>query len=585
VELFRGSPGDTIVDNDRQVIEGRVAKFRGEQMLHHKDGHEVYLDLYKTALRDDHGEISGLFGIAVDVTERKAAERREELALSRLRGAIESHPAMFMLFDDRERLVLWSSRASEQFRELEGRLAEGTTYEEIARLTAARYVDEDELDAYLVERLAEFRSGNAQGTRLRKDGRWIQFYDHRTEDGGTVSLRYDVTDLKTRELELQQAHKMEAVGQLTGGVAHDFNNLLTVMLGNVELLKRYVAPVGKPIQLIERTIAAGERGAALTQRLLSFSRRQTLQPRPTDLNALVQGLHDLLQRAVGESVQMQVRLHAGLWAVHTDPAQLENALLNLVLNARDAMPTGGTLTIETDNALLDGAYARSHNVRAGEYAALSVSDTGVGVPADVIERVFDPFFTTKEIGKGSGLGLSMVYGFIQQSSGHVRLFTEEGRGTTVCLYLPRTEQAAVAPGRAVAGAETPRGNGALVLIVEDDPHIAMLAKEMLTGIGYRTHIALNAADAFAHIEREPNVQVLFSDVVLPGGRSGIELAEASRRLRPALKVLFTTGYAEHEQLSSSLQSLGAMLLVKPYRRTELAFKLQQLLGAAPSPTG
>jgi PAS domain S-box-containing protein len=575
---------------DEEVLSGRAHSVHVEHELHLGDGRTVYLDTHKTALLDEAGRVIGLVGIGVDVTPRHEAEAREQLALARLRDAIESLPAVFMLFDAQERLVLWNSQIVRSFPEFQGRLHEGMPYEEVATITAFQ-ADPVERNAYVAERLRDFRGTVEHGTRQRADGRWTQFLDRRTSDGGTVSLRFDVTEQKLRDQELRQAQKMEAVGQLTGGVAHDFNNLLTVVLGNLELLKRQMPARDKASELIERAIAAGERGAALTQRLLAFSRSQTLRPRLTDLNELVQGIHDLLRRTLGETIDVAIQLAPGLWPTVIDPTQLENALLNLAINARDAMPNGGRLAIETRNEWLDEAYAASNtDVNPGAYALLTVSDSGSGISHELLERVFDPFFTTKEVGKGSGLGLSMVYGFVKQSAGHIRLYSEIGKGTSVRLYLPRAQADAAADEPPEGRYPAPRGQSQLLLVVEDDPHISLLARDMLHELGYRTLLAHDAASAIELLNREPDVAALFTDVVLPGGSSGIDLADRAQRVRPGIKVLFTTGYTERELMRRSLIHHGALLLEKPYRRQELAERLQRVLqgaGAAPAgpPTG
>ncbi|HKI99650.1 MAG TPA: PAS domain-containing protein [bacterium] len=569
--------------HDEQILSGAVANLTIESLTTLPDGRRLHLDSLKTALLDEQGRIDGLVGVTIDVTRRREAEAREQVALARLRDAIESLPAVFMLYDAQERLVLWNSQVTRFFPEFEGRLREGMTYEEVARLSAPYNVVSPNAEDYVEARLSGFRRTEAGVSRQRTDGHWIQFYDRRTADGGTVSLRFDITELRTREAELRQALKMEAVGQLTGGVAHDFNNLLTVVLGNLELLRHYVPTESKAVELLERATAASERGAALTQRLLAFSRSQTLQPRPTDLNALVQGMHDLLRRTLGETIQVEMHLAPALWPTMIDPAQLENALLNLAINARDAMPEGGRLLIETSNTWLDASFpALVDEVRPGPYAVLAVRDTGCGVPSDLIDRVFDPFFTTKEVGKGSGLGLSMVYGFVQQSAGQVRLDSETCQGTTVRMYLPRApDEASESPSQTSLDT-TPAGESQRVLVVEDDPHISVLAKELLKELGYEALLANNASEAMTVLEGNPAVTVLFTDVVLPGGRSGIDLAREARALRPDLRVLFTTGYTESELMRRSLIDHDAQLLEKPYHRRDLARKLGRVLSSAGS---
>ena len=391
-----------------------------------------------------------------------------------------------------------------------------------------------------------------------------------------ADFRAEVARREAAEEALRQSHKMEAVGQLTGGVAHDFNNLLTVVLGNLEVARRHLGGDGaRAAQGIDGAMAGAKRAATLTQRLLAFSRRQPLEPRPVDINRLVAGTSDLLGRTLGESIAIETVLAAGLWPVEVDPNQLENALLNLAVNARDAMPEGGKLTIETANAFLDEAYAASHaEVEPGQYVAISVTDTGAGMPTQVVERAFEPFFTTKETGHGTGLGLSMVYGFVKQSGGHVKIYSEVGQGTTVRVYLPRLSGAAVPEEPAVEEAP-PTPGGATVLVVEDDPDVRAHSARSLRDLGYAV---LEAADGPTALRRlgEAPVDLLFTDVGLPG-MNGRELVDEALRRRPDLKVLFTTGYARNAIVHHGRLDPGLHLLVKPYTQADLAAKVRRVL--------
>ena len=378
--------------------------------------------------------------------------------------------------------------------------------------------------------------------------------------------RSDITELNAR---LQQSQRMEAVGQLTGGIAHDFNNLLTVVSGNAELLLEDTAADPAQRQLVQMIATAAQRGAALTQRLLAFARKQALDPKAVDLNQLVAGLDPMLRRTLGEHIQIELVRAAGLWPALVDQGQLENALLNLCLNARDAMPGGGRLTLETANARLDEDYAaRNGEVTPGQYVMLAVSDTGQGIAPEHLQRVFEPFFTTKERGKGTGLGLSMVYGFVKQSAGHVMIYSEPGHGTSVKLYLPRVggEAAAAAQpsdsGGIVGGSET-------ILLVEDDAAVRQVALAALRSFGYTVIEAVDGPSALALLEQRPDIELLFTDVVMPGGMNGRALADAARRLRPGLRVLYTSGYTENAIVHHGRLDAGALLLGKPYRRREL----------------
>jgi signal transduction histidine kinase/CheY-like chemotaxis protein len=374
---------------------------------------------------------------------------------------------------------------------------------------------------------------------------------------------------------LLQAQRMEAVGQLTGGLAHDFNNLLTVILGSAELLAERLEHDPELLQLAETTRLAAERGGELTRSLLAFARRQPLDPRPIDVGGEIRRIEMLLRRTLGEHIECRFDLAADLPPALVDPPQLEAALLNLLLNARDAMPEGGLLTVETGTAELDAAYAARHEeVRPGSYVGIAVTDTGCGMAPGVLAQAFEPFFTTKEFGRGSGLGLSMVYGFVKQSQGHVRIHSEPGQGTTVKLYLPRAAGDVAPPAAPPARAE--RGHEA-VLVVEDDAMVRAHAVIELTRLGYRVQAAANGHEAMQVLRGDAPVDVLFTDVVMPGGMSGPQLAASARLLRPGLRVLYTSGYTETAVVHHGRLDAGVVLLSKPYRRQELAAKLRLVL--------
>ncbi|HUU24294.1 MAG TPA: CHASE3 domain-containing protein [Methyloceanibacter sp.] len=420
-----------------------------------------------------------------------------------------------------------------------------------------------------------------------------------------IATRHAVSDLiaRTRELEeeslrrqeaedsLHQVQKMEAVGQLSGGIAHDFNNLLTIIMGNLDTIKRRVAtgPKGLAAKLEKPVDAAlyGARSAAqLTQRLLAFSRRQALEPDRVDMNRLVTDMVDLLKRSLGEQISAETVLGAGLWPTFVDPNQLENALLNLALNARAAMPEGGCLTIETANTYLDDAYARRFgDIEPGQYVVLCVTDTGTGIPADVIDHVFEPFFSTKSAGEGSGLGLSMVHGFVKQSGGHVRIYSEELQGTTVKLYLPRMtadeEQRAAPAAKAEEVPPPPRAQPQeTILLVEDNDGVREYAATVLHGLGYAVLEASDTPSAIELLVNKPPIDLLFTDVVLPGGLNGRTLANEVRRKYPGLPVLFTTGYTRNAIVHQGRLDPDVELLSKPYTEQDLAQKVRKLLDQA-----
>ncbi len=379
---------------------------------------------------------------------------------------------------------------------------------------------------------------------------------------------------------LRQSQKMEAVGQLTGGIAHDFNNLLAGISGSLELLAKRIAE-GRTTGL-ERYLSGAQesarRAATLTQRLLAFSRRQTLDPRPLNLNKLVAGMEDLVRRSVGPDVQVEVVQAGGLWTAKIDDSQLENALLNLCINARDAMaPAGGRLTIETANKWLDERAARERDLPPGQYVSLCVTDTGSGMSQETIERAFDPFFTTKPLGQGTGLGLSMVYGFARQSGGQVRIYSEVGAGTTMCLYFPRHHGEADDSDEAGASSDFEHGHGEVVLVVDDEVVLRMLMLDVLQENGYRALEAMNGPTALKILESDQRIDLLVTDVGLPGGMNGRQIADAARRTRPDLKVLFITGYAENAVIGNGHLAPGMEIMTKPFEIAAFSHKVRDLI--------
>ena len=390
------------------------------------------------------------------------------------------------------------------------------------------------------------------------------------EQAALERLRHESEQRLAAEQRLRQAQKMEAVGQLTGGIAHDFNNLLAVIVGSLEMLQRRLDRGETNVtRYVTSALEGANRAATLTQRLLAFSRQQALDPKPVDPNELVSGMADLLRRTLGETIAVEVRLAEGLWRTFVDPNELEHALLNLAVNARDAMPEGGRLVIETRNATVQHATGE---IAAGDYVRLSVTDTGTGMPPEVAAKAFDPFFTTKGEGQGTGLGLSQVYGFVTQSGGHVRIDSGPGRGTAIVIDLPRYTGSAVADARAEAQGAVDAGRGETVLVVEDDDRVRRFSVDALTELGYATLEASSAAAALELIQAHPQIVVLFTDVVMPQTH-GRALAEEALRRRPDLKVLFTTGYARDVLRDET----GLALLPKPFTLEQLASKLREVL--------
>ncbi len=396
-----------------------------------------------------------------------------------------------------------------------------------------------------------------------------------------AALLAETAAREVAEAQMRQAQKMEAIGQLSGGIAHDFNNMLAIIVGSVNVAKRKLergeTDVGR---YLDGALGGAHRAAGLTQRLLAFSRKQPLEPVVSDVNALVRGVEELLRRSLGERVRLELALAAGLWRTRVDQGQLENALVNLAINARDAMPKGGSLTIETMNGFLDDAYAAEHaEVTAGQYVLVAVSDTGEGMSAGVIARAFDPFFTTKPAGSGTGLGLSQVYGFVKQSGGHIKIYSEPGQGTTVKIYLARHYgEGDVAPVAARDVAELPAGAASeVVLVVEDDDAVREVTAGAVAELGYGVVTAASGEAALRILRDAGGIALLLTDVVMPG-MSGRQLAEAAVREWPGLKVVYTTGYTANAIVHNGMVDPGVELLTKPFSLEQLALKLRRVLG-------
>ena len=400
------------------------------------------------------------------------------------------------------------------------------------------------------------------------------------EEGLVLFCGRDITEQRAAEDALRQSQKMEAVGQLTGGLAHDFNNLLTGIMGSLDLLQVRVAQgrYERVDRYVDAAQEAAKRAAALTHRLLAFSRRQTLDPTPADMNVLVSGMLDLLRRTVGPEIDLQITRADELWTVLVDISQLENALLNLCINARDAMPDGGRIDVEMRNTRLTSSTAGERDLPPGDYVALSVSDNGTGMPPEVAARIFDPFFTTKPLGSGTGLGLSMIYGFARQSGGNVRVHTRPGIGTTMRILLPRHFGEAEKEVERVALAEAPRSaEGESILLIDDEHAVRSLAAEVLEELGYRITIAADGNEGLDKLRSKKVFDVLITDVGLPGGLNGRQVADAARTLRPGIKVLFITGYAENAVLNHGHLAPGMQVLTKPFAMEALASRVKQLI--------
>jgi PAS domain S-box-containing protein len=472
---------------------------------------------------------------------------------------------------------------------LGARRIKGYTADEIiGRHFSCFYTEEDRRNGVPDQTLATARREGRvaiDGWRERKGGErfWASIVVNaiHDQDGshlGFAKVTRDLTERRAIEDQIRQMQKMEAIGQLTGGIAHDFNNMLTVIGGNVETLQRRLTSGDRNWQrFVAAALRGVERAATLTHRLLAYARRQPLDPKSVELNRLIIGMSDLLGRTLGEHINIETVLSAGLWQMSADPNQIENAVLNLAVNARDAMPEGGKLTLETANAYLDEAYAQAHaEVTAGQYVMLAVSDTGFGMTSDIVEKAFEPFFTTKEIGEGTGLGLSQVYGFIKQSGGHVKIYSEAGEGTTVRLYFPRVRagDSAVEQDHAVQASDI--GGHEAILVVEDDEDVRIYTTEILRELGYNVAEAADGDSALSLVASESQIQLLFTDIGLPGPFNGRQLADEARKRRPDLKVLFTTGYARNAIIHHGRLDPGVQLIVKPFNYAGLAAKIRQI---------
>ena len=568
----------------------REGRFESEGWRVRKDGSRFWANVIIDPIRTPDGEIVGYAKITRDLSERRSAEellRRSEEQFKLLVQGVSDY-SIFML--DPEGVVTnWNPGAQR----IKGYLPNEIIGEHFSRF----YTEEDREngvpEAALATAAKEGRI-EMEGLRVRKDGSrfWANvIIDAIRDDSGKLigfaKITRDVTEQKEAQRALEEARdslyraqKMEAIGQLTGGLAHDFNNLLTGISGSLELMENHLAQ-GR-FKDLDRYLSVAQtsskRAAALTQRLLAFSRRQTLDPKPTNLNRLVADMEELVRRTAGPDIATETVAAGGLWTALVDPNQLENALLNLCLNARDAMPDGGRLTIETANKWLDARGARERDLSPGQYVTLCVSDTGSGMPKDTIERAFEPFFTTKPLGEGTGLGLSMVYGFVRQSGGQARIYSKIGQGTMVCLYLPRFHGGEEDLKPATELTE-PRFayDGETVLVVDDEPAVRMLIAEVLGDLGYQPLEAENGSTGLKILETNCRIDLLVTDVGLPGGLNGRQLADAALVLRPKLKVLFITGYAENAVVGDGLLKPGMHLLTKPFSIEELGRRMKSIL--------
>jgi PAS domain S-box-containing protein len=582
-EIYGTELAATYAEHDANVMAsgGPVAR---EFIYNGPDRTNIYSSI-KFPLYDAAGAPMGIGGIDIDITP-----------LVRREAALRESEARFLEMADTVPALIWTCDAdgactfvNKRWVEFTGR----TVAQELGKGFAESIHPDDR--AHSIGREPEVFATRNPGTveyRLRRsDGEYRWFLDswvpRQATDGthiGFIGTLVDVTDRRQLEETLSRAQRLESLGRLTGGVAHDFNNLLTVIMGNCEMLAEMLEP-NSPLQpLVQRATMASSRASELTRRLLAFSRHQTLEPHATEVAPLIEQTGDLLQRTLGEQIDIETKVVSRLWPAVVDSAELEHALLNLAINASDAMPRGGTLTVTAGNVTLDdlAIAAGQLQCKPGDYVVLSVVDAGTGMTPEVLRRAVEPFFTTKEVGKGSGLGLSMVYGFCKQSGGDLRIDSMVGRGTTITLFLPRAEGiAAGEPAGPGADLRALPGGAETILVVEDNAEVRAYVMGCLSALGYEVLAAADGPTALSMLETHPAIDLLFADVVMPGGMSGWELAEASRARCPGLKVLITTGYAP-SHLARPYGAEGLSILAKPYPRQVLAEKVREVLCGQPS---
>jgi PAS domain S-box-containing protein len=559
---------------------GQTLRHHGEWRHLTRDGRD--LDVLVAAYYgvEHEGRPVGLT-VVHDISERKRVEQALAESEARFRNIADTIPGMLWVTDADGKAIF----VNRQWREYTG-----CVREEDAAAGWENYLHPEDIEGVLasVNAAAELRRPFSVNYRLRRhDGEYRWFLDTGSPrvapDGsllGYIGAALDITDQRRMEGELRQAQKMQAVGQLTGGIAHDFNNLLTVILGNSELIAAEAANDPYLSQLSEMTRKAADRGAGLVRRLLAFSRRQTLQPQVTDINRLIADMNDMLLRALGEDVDVAFALSDNLWPACIDPEQLETALLNLAINARDAISEGGRLVIETANLMVTGSTVASDEpVPPGDYLAISVTDNGTGMAPEVLARAFEPFFTTKEVGRGTGLGLSMVYGFVKQSDGYVSLSSEPGAGTTVKILLPRAAIDAEVIAAAGSVGPAPSGSGQTILLVEDEPLVRSMLVEQLKRLGYGVVEAPNGPSALALLDEREDIDLLLTDMVMPAGMNGRQLAEAAMTLRPELRFLFMSGHTDDRLAHQGQLPGGQPLLRKPVSKKVLAEALRAALAA------
>jgi len=537
---------------------------------------------------DAQGKFLGYRGTSTDITKEVEAQEEAARIQARFLDAIESIADGYALWDQADRLVMCNDHYMRPSGHQKTARQSGLGFEDFIRGIAGkdntRSASEHE-DHWVRTAIANYKCKTATTSQQAAIGeRWLEIINHHLVDGSTLSVTRDITAQKELEQQLQRAQKLKAVGQLTGGIAHDFNNLLQVILGNIELIGDQAEPNSKIAEQAKIARSASERGADLIRRLMAFSRQQTLQPKTFEINEMVVELGEIVKRTLGKDIDFRTRLDTGLSPVYLDRGQTEAAFLNLAVNARDAMPQGGALFIETKQITLgEEDVGDQLELRPGRYVVLTITDTGTGMPPDVLARAFEPFFTTKEIGKGTGLGLSMIYGFLKQSGGDVKIYSELGNGTVVRLYLPTAEslepsdEAPLEHLPILTGTET-------ILVVEDEEAVRLYTIQQLENLGYHVHAASDGKAALEHLERlNGRVDLLFTDVIMPS-MNGHQLTEYVTALYPGMKILYTSGYNQNAATYAAKTTRPIALIEKPYRKAELARKVREVLDSGETGT-
>lgn len=556
-------------NNNRLDIRCRITTRKGDVL---------WCRLRGEAWRDAAGRPARLAGSLSDISAQIDAEEALNRSQDFYGTVLDSLP-LFVAYADRDERIIYANRMFQEFFGVPLANHRGRVINDVIgdrRYGVMGSYVRDALLGKMIEGQGRFQ--DAMGREFELDAAFIPHRDDCGEIQGCFVAARDMTDKRLLEAELRQSQKMEAVGRLTGGLAHDFNNLLSVIVGNMQLLARSLRESPRLLRQTETALKAAMRGAELTRRLLAFARQQVLEPRTLDLNGLIGGMYELLRRSLTGDVEIRQDLEARIWSVKADAGQLENAVLNLVINARDAMPAGGVITVTTRNVAIGSERpAREDGLTPGEYAVLEVTDTGMGMSAETLKRAFEPFFTTKDVGKGSGLGLSMVYGFVKQSGGHVRIVSELERGTSVQLFFPRTHANVDSPSvEAGEQADLPRGHET-ILVVEDNAEVRATAVDILSGLGYQTLEASNGHQALDQFMRHPDIALVFSDIMLPGGLLGPQLAQKLQERRPGLKVLMTSGFSQTGVIHRGILDGSIELLPKPYKVEDLARRVRAKL--------